>query len=43
MTTINGKRANRFLKKTTSNHGKLSPVAFIHTLIKTKKRTDKDL
>ena len=37
MTTINGIRANRFLKKTTSNNGKLSPVAFIHTLIKTKK------
>ena len=28
MTTINGIRANRFLKKTTSNNGKLSPVAF---------------
>ena len=35
--------SKKLLNKTTSNSGKLSPVALIHTLIKTKKRTEIDL
>ena len=43
MKNIKGNKAKKFLKKTTWNNGKLSPVAFIQTLISTKNNTDKDL